>query len=61
MSGIRAMEDSTSKEDLTMTNPAASFFSRILSSDPFRKGVAAAIAGGIVAVVSEALWPSTEG
>ena len=38
-----------------------SFFSRILTSDPVRKGVAAAIAGAIVATISEALWPSNEG
>ena len=56
------MEDSTSKEVLTMTIPASpNFFSRVLSSDPFRKGVAAALAGAIVATLSEVLWPSTEG
>jgi hypothetical protein len=40
-----------------LENP--SFFSRVLSSDPFRKGIAAVIAGAIVSVVSETLWPSS--
>jgi hypothetical protein len=41
------------------SNP--SFFSRVLSSDPFRKGIAAAVAGAIVSVISETLWPSGQG
>ena len=35
-----------------------SFFSRMLTNDALRKGVAAALAGVIVAAVSETLWPS---
>ena len=51
-----------SPEVRIMSNPASpNFFSRVLSSDPFRKGLAAAIAGAIVGLVSEALWPTTEG
>jgi len=37
---------------------SASFVSRVLESDSLRKGVAAAAAGALIAVVSEALWPS---
>ena len=36
----------------------SSFFTRVIGSDPARKGFAAAIAGLVVAVVTEALWPS---
>lgn len=35
-----------------------SFVSRIFQNDAARKGVAGAVAGLLVAVVSEALWPS---
>jgi hypothetical protein len=42
----------------TSSNP--SFFTRVLGNDSFRKGVAAVIAGAIVATISEALWPTTE-
>ena len=35
-----------------------SFFSRILSNDAFRKSLAGVIAGTLVAVVTETLWPS---
>ncbi len=38
-----------------------SFFSRVVANDSFRKGIAAVIAGAIVSVVSETLWPSSEG
>jgi hypothetical protein len=41
-----------------MSDPTASFFSRVISNDSLRKGLAAAIAGVIVSVVSETLWPS---
>jgi hypothetical protein len=42
-----------------MSNPAAdsNFFSRIFQNDAARKGVAGAVAGILVAVVSEVLWP----
>jgi hypothetical protein len=51
------------KENSTMLSPnpnaePSSFFSRILSNDALKKGCAAAIAGVIVAAVSETLWPS---
>ena len=38
-----------------------SFMSRIFANDSFRKGVAAAVAGAIVSVISETLWPSNDG
>jgi hypothetical protein len=34
-----------------------SFFSRIFQNDAARKGIAGAVAGVLVAVVSEVLWP----
>ena len=43
-----------------MSNPAAdstNFFSRIFQNETARKGVAGAVAGILVAVVSEVLWP----
>jgi hypothetical protein len=36
-----------------------SFFSRVLSNDSARKGIAAAVAGVLVAVVTEAVWPAS--
>lgn len=36
----------------------SSFIGRVAASEAARKGVAAAIAGVIVATVSETLWPS---
>ena len=36
----------------------ASFFNRVLGNDALRKGFAAAIAGTIISVVTEAVWPS---
>ena len=51
-----------SRDNQNATNaestPSASFVSRVLESDSLRKGVAAAAAGALIAVVSEALWPS---
>jgi hypothetical protein len=42
-----------------MTNPASpNFFSRVFSNDAAKKGVAGAIAGMLVAVVTEVLWPN---
>jgi hypothetical protein len=35
-----------------------SFITRVLNADSTKKGAAAAIAGVLVAVISEALWPS---
>jgi hypothetical protein len=35
-----------------------SFFSRVLGNDALKKGVAGAIAGALVATVSELLWPT---
>ena len=39
-------------------NIPVSFFARILANESAKKGAAAAIAGVLVAVVQEALWPS---
>lgn len=41
-----------------MSDQSPSFLSRIIGHDATRKGAAAAIAGVVVAVVSEVLWPS---
>jgi hypothetical protein len=38
-----------------------SFFARIFANDAARKGLAGAIAGILVAVVTEVVWPATEG
>lgn len=38
-------------------NTTPSFLSRMLANDTLRRGVAGAIAGVLVAAVSEALWP----
>jgi hypothetical protein len=53
------MEDSTSRRLIIMSDPnSPSFFTRIFANDSFRKGIAAAVAGAIVSVISETLWPS---
>lgn len=39
-------------------NNNISFFSRVFENDALKKGVAAAAAGVLIAVVSEAIWPS---
>jgi len=39
--------------------PAAPFIARVLQNDSLKKGVAAAVAGLLVAAVSEAIWPSS--
>lgn len=41
-----------------MTTESPSFFSRILSNEIARKGVAGAVGAVLVAAVSELLWPS---
>ena len=38
--------------------PGGSFIARVLNADSTKKGAAAALAGVLVAVISEALWPS---
>ena len=35
-----------------------SFFSRVFDNDALKKGLSAAAAGVLIAVVSEAIWPS---
>ena len=39
-------------------DPSPSFFSRLISNDAARKGLAGAVAGVLVAAISEVLWPS---
>ena len=41
-----------------MSIESPSFFSRIISNDAARKGIAGLVAGVIVAAVSEVLWPT---
>ncbi len=45
---------------IPMSNPieTPSFISRIFQNDAAKKGVAGAVAGILVAVVSEVLWPA---
>jgi hypothetical protein len=42
---------------MSIPNDSPNFFSRIFQNDAARKGVAGAVAGILVAVVSEVLWP----
>ncbi len=42
----------------TPSSPAVPFVLRVLNSDSTKKGAAAAVAGLLVAVISEAIWPS---
>lgn len=48
---------------MSNNNPGASnnnesLFGRVVANEALRKGIAGAIAGVLVAAVSEALWPS---
>lgn len=38
--------------------PDAPYISRVLDNDALKKGVAAAAAGVLIAVITEAIWPS---
>ena len=42
-----------------MSDPNPSFVSRVIGSEVLKKGAATAITSILVAVVSEALWPSS--
>jgi len=42
----------------TNNTPAPSFFDRLLSNDAARKGLATAVAGVVIAAVTELVWPS---
>jgi hypothetical protein len=42
-----------------MSETTSSFFNRIIANDSAKKGVAAALAGVLIAVVQEAIWPSS--
>jgi len=46
------------KIDNNNESAGPSFFTRVLGNDTLRKGVAGALAGVLVAVVSETLWPT---
>jgi len=39
-------------------NNNSSFFSRVFENDALKKGISAGVAGVLIAVVSEAIWPS---
>ncbi|MDC0743208.1 MULTISPECIES: hypothetical protein [Polyangium] len=39
-------------------NPGTSFIKRVLGNDSAKKGAAALVAGVVLAVVTEAIWPS---
>lgn len=45
-------------KDNKLVVDTVSFFERVLRHDSLKKGAAAAAAGVLVAVVSEAIWPS---
>ena len=43
-----------------MSDSNPSFISRVIGSEVLKKGAATAVTSILVAIVSEALWPSTE-
>lgn len=56
-------QDTTEKEmsdDKVMIPASTSYVSRVINSDATKKGAAAAIAGVLIAVVTEALWPTNQ-
>jgi hypothetical protein len=40
------------------TNPSHNFLARVVTNDATKKGLAAAVAGVVVALVCESVWPS---
>ena len=40
------------------SNPAVPYVIRVLTADATKKGAAAAVAGLLVAAISEAIWPT---
>jgi hypothetical protein len=60
-SGNLAWPGAVLQEFIPMSNslpPSASFIGRIFQNDAAHKGLAGAVAGILVAVVSEVLWPA---
>jgi hypothetical protein len=53
------VEDFTSRRFI-MSESNPSFFSRVIGSEVLKKGAATVVTSILVAIVSEALWPSTE-
>ena len=52
-------ENKEMNNDASITdNNKNSFFSRVFDNDALKKGVAAAAAGVLIAIVSEVIWPS---
>lgn len=45
-------------ESTDNTTPAVPYVIRVLHSDATKKGAAAALAGVLVAAITEAIWPS---
>lgn len=43
---------------MSSNNSASNFFNRVISNDAARRGLAGAVAGLLVAIVSEAVWGS---
>jgi hypothetical protein len=50
---------SNDKIEPANTDDSPGYLARVIGNDSAKKGLAAALAGVLVAVVSEALWPST--
>jgi hypothetical protein len=47
-------------QEVHVMSTVASFVSRVVVHDAVRKGVAGALAGILVAVISESLWPNSK-
>ena len=45
-------------ENTNIVKPSPNFFSRVWHNEGTKKGLAAAGAGLLIAVISEAVWPS---
>ncbi len=50
----------TDKNNTQIVTTAPSLFDRVLASDAARRGISGAVAGILVGLVSELIWPSDQ-
>jgi hypothetical protein len=51
--------DKNNQTSAVITTQQPSLFDRVISSEPARKGIAGGVAGLLIGLVSELIWPSS--